>query len=299
MSAAPPVFILGAPRSGTTLLYKVLCLHPEAAYISNWVRRFPGIPAVAAVHRGVRYAPDRQLAAWFGPDSNAYSYGRSRGALERAFPAPVEGEPIFRRCGLGVDEVDSGGARRQPVTIRRAFRQLKRWSGGDVVVSKRIDHNRRVVRLLDEFPDARFVAVVRDGRAVAASLAKVDWWPTFPVWWWHDGSPQAWDRLGRDPWELRARHWVEECRAMEEGLAEVPAEQVLRVRYEEITHDPLTVFEHVANWSGLAPEPAWRDHLARLSFPDRNEAWRRGLDDETVERIDRYQSRLLSTYGYP
>ncbi|MBV9253816.1 MAG: sulfotransferase, partial [Actinobacteria bacterium] len=36
-----PLFLVGAPRSGTSLLYKALCLHPDAAYISNWVNRFP------------------------------------------------------------------------------------------------------------------------------------------------------------------------------------------------------------------------------------------------------------------
>ncbi len=298
MSRQTPLFVLGAPRSGTSLLYKVLCLHPGAAYISNWVRRFPGLAPVAIIHRGIRFAPDRQLAAWFGPDSNAYSYGRSRGLLERAFPSPVEGEPIFRRCGLGLDETDSGD-RRPAVTVRRTFRELQRWSGGRVVISKRIDHNRRVDRLLDEFPDARFVALVRDGRAVAASLAQVDWWPTFPVWWWHDGTPQAWDRLGRDPWELRARHWVEECQAMEQGLAGVPPQQVLRVRYEEITRDPLGVFEQVATWGGLDPMPSWRDRLSRLSYPDRNEDWQRRLDPDTIERIDSYQAGQLATYGYP
>ena len=41
-------FILGPARSGTTLLYKVLCLHPQVAFISNWRSRFAGLPAVAS-----------------------------------------------------------------------------------------------------------------------------------------------------------------------------------------------------------------------------------------------------------
>jgi hypothetical protein len=34
-AAAGPLFLVGVPRSGTTLLYKLLCLHPDVAYISN------------------------------------------------------------------------------------------------------------------------------------------------------------------------------------------------------------------------------------------------------------------------
>jgi len=36
--AAGPLFLVGVPRSGTTLLYKLLCLHPQ----DDLVRRRPG-----------------------------------------------------------------------------------------------------------------------------------------------------------------------------------------------------------------------------------------------------------------
>ena len=52
-----PVFLVGAPRSGTTLLYKALCLHPAVSYISNWHRRVPGVDAVAALNRVPRAGP--------------------------------------------------------------------------------------------------------------------------------------------------------------------------------------------------------------------------------------------------
>lgn len=39
-------FIVGAARSGTSLLYKVLCLHPQTAFISNWLARTPSMPAM-------------------------------------------------------------------------------------------------------------------------------------------------------------------------------------------------------------------------------------------------------------
>ena len=49
--AADPLFLVGVPRSGTTLLYKLLCLHPDAAYISNWMRTAPAVPALALANR--------------------------------------------------------------------------------------------------------------------------------------------------------------------------------------------------------------------------------------------------------
>ena len=43
MDRQPPTFLIGAARSGTSLLYKGLCLHPDAAYFNNYLRRLPRI----------------------------------------------------------------------------------------------------------------------------------------------------------------------------------------------------------------------------------------------------------------
>src|SRR6266542_2501848 len=74
-----PLFIVGAPRSGTSLLYKLLCLHPRAAWISNWGRRAPGQPALAMLNRLAPRLPATRRRAWFGADGgNAYAYSLSR-----------------------------------------------------------------------------------------------------------------------------------------------------------------------------------------------------------------------------
>ena len=71
--------------------------------------------------------------------------------------------------------------------------------------------------LAELFPRARFVSIVRDGRAVACSLSRVHWWPDLTVWW-YGGTPGRWQEEGRDPWELCARHWVRELAVLEQGL---------------------------------------------------------------------------------
>ena len=89
------MFVLGAPRSGTSLLYKLLCLHPDTAWISNWYRRAPGAPVVALLNRLGPRLPATRRRVWFGADAgNAYVYGGRRPLADRLFPMPVEGEPI-------------------------------------------------------------------------------------------------------------------------------------------------------------------------------------------------------------
>jgi Sulfotransferase family len=295
-STSPPVFILGAPRSGTSLLYKVLALHPEAAWISNWMRRAPALPALAVLNRVAAAAPRTRHRVWFGAEgSNAYVYGRRRSVADRLFPQPVEGEPLFERAGVP-EQSDATTATPRQLRLRRSFEVLRRASGGRAVVSKRIGHNTRVPLLRAIFPEARFVAITRDGRAVALSLSRVDWWEDGPVWWYGD-TPRAWAAEGRDPLEMCARHWVEEVGAIEKGLAGVPADQVLRVRYEDLVDAPRTLLAEVTGFAGLGPSTSFQTALDAVRFPNQNTGWEEGLGDHAGRVYDIQQARLRE-HGY-
>ena len=300
MGRLDPLFIVGAPRSGTSLLYKQLCLHAEAAWISNWARRVPGLPALALLNRLAPRLPDARRRTWFGADgANAYVYGRRRQLAERLFPMPVEGEPIYRHCGAGVDP---GAATQAPAgtaeRLRASLEAIGRWSGGRVLVSKRIANNQRIPLLATAFPAARFVNLVRDGRAVAWSLSRVDWWEDDVVWW-YGGTPRRWREEGRDPWELCALHWVRELAAIRAGLAAVPAGRQLELRYEELVQAPVAAAERVAAFAGLPPDPGWSAELTRLRYPaGKIDAWRERLSPEARRRIERIQHDELRRLGH-
>ena len=292
-----PVFILGAPRSGTSLIYKALCLHPGAAYISNWVRRFPGLPALAALNRVGRHFPKLVESSWFERDGNAYVYGSTRSLVRRLFPMPVEGEPVFRRCGIAEDGFDSQSLDEPSISLRHTISRLRRFSGGQVFVSKRIANNRRIPLLVEAFPDARFVNTVRDGRAVAVSLAKVDWWSDSLIWWCGK-TPRQWREDGSDPWELCAREWVENLREIDEGLHAVPPGQILHMTYEELVADPITTLKKLGQFAELPTCAAWEDWLSTLRFPNRNGAWTADLGPDIIQQIESIQREQLIRYGY-
>jgi Sulfotransferase family len=293
-----PLFIVGAPRSGTSLLYKLLCLHPEAAWISNWSRRTPGIAPVAALNRLARRPSSARRLVWFGADAaNAYVYGRRRALWERLYPMPVEGEPVFRRCGIGQGPADQPVEGRQAACLRRTFADLQRWSGGRVLISKRIANNQRIPFLAAAFPAARFLHLIRDGRAVAYSLSRVDWWEDGVVWWYGD-TPRRWRERGGDPWELVATHWVRELASIEEGLGAVASDRQLELRYETLVDDPAVLLQQVARFAALADDPGWRSELDRLRYPNKDEAWRGGLPPEARQRVEAIQRTDLVRLGH-
>jgi hypothetical protein len=85
-----------------------------------------------------------------------------------------------------------------------------------------LDHTPQNIRhtqtLLDLFPEARMIHIVRDGRAVASSLMRVDWGP--------------------NEVQEAAHFWVE---SLAHGFAAellFGPERVMRVRYEDLVQDP-------------------------------------------------------------
>lgn len=295
-----PVFVVGAARSGTSLLFRVLALHRRATWLSNWVQRFPGAPQLAALNAVSRAMPDRRARVWFGSGGdNAYVYGSKRSVADRLFPQPAEAERFYRRAGMpelwGPEVVVPDDT---PERLRQAFEQASRWDTRRVHVAKRIANNRRIPLLAQAFPQARFVEIVRDGRGVAASLAKVDWWADSVVWW-YGGSPASWRAEGRDEWALCARNWVEEVRVVREGLSAVAPEQRLSITYEELVAKPQEVVGRVARFASLDPEDdGFRRALEQVRFPNRNDRWRWEMPDAVLSKVQQVQREDLLRYGY-
>jgi len=292
------VFLVGVPRSGTSLLYKLLCLHPEVAYISNWLQLAPGLPFLSLLNRLAPVFPGTRRAVWFGADgANAYVHGRHRSRRERLFPMPIEGSRLYQR--YGIDYLGPDG-RPDPARLRRlreALAAVRRYSGGHVVVTKYLGNNHHIPELVELFPTARFVNIVRDGRAVAFSLSQVYWWQDTLIWW-YGGTPERWQAEGRDPWELCARHWVQDLAVIDDGLAAVPASRRLQIRYEELIAGPVPTVRRIAAFAGLREDRGWSRELTRLYYPDKNEIWRARLTPSARQQVEAVQHGDLRRLGY-
>jgi len=261
------------------------------------MRRFPGHPSTCVGNRLARRTPSARSGVWFGADSNAYVYAQRRSVWRRLYPMPVEGEPVYAHCGVDSGPGSGPALDDQARALRRAVAGSVRWGGGGHFVNKRIANNRRIELLDRAFPAARFIDLTRDGRAVALSLSRVDWWEGSVVWW-YGGTPKAWRDAGGDPWELCARNWVEEVRAIDAGLRGIAPERVLRLRYEEFVAAPLDTLRCIARFMGLDESPGWSRALEGLRFPNRNEAWRRQLAPDTVHLLEAVQGEELRARGY-
>ena len=259
--------MLGAPRSGTTLLYKLLCLHPDAYWISNYQRRLPALPIAGQSVRIARRCTDARQRMWFGVEGDqAYRYKAKRSMAERAFPVPVEGEPFFGKCGVGGDEASTEVDRsEQIVQLRRRVRALMKHAGGSVFVNKRIGHNRRIPLLVDAFPRACFVHIKRDEHSVARSLPKADWWASFTIPWF-GGQVTDWVANGGSVADLARRHWAEELTDIETGRSFVAPEQWIEIDFDHLAHSPAGKLQQICQLARMSESTEFLDAVAKVTF---------------------------------
>ena len=275
--ARAPLFVVGAPRSGSTLLYQLLVERFDVAYLSNLHCRLYGAPAL--VERAVRRR---------SPPSAAYAsrYGRTEGAR-----APSEclqyWYRFFRRFPQHVPlaEADPSSLR----ALRGSIRSL-----GDAarrpVVFKNLVSSLRLEPLGVALPEALFIVTSRDlldnAQSILATRRAVH--GDYGRWW--SLEPPAVERLRALPPEEQAveqiRHVEAVMRADRERLS---AERFLDVRYEALCDNPrgaLAAVQELAERRGFSLAP-------RREIPERFE--RQGgavtIDPALHERLADYVRR--------
>lgn len=156
---APPVFILGAPRSGTSLFYELLVTRYHFSYFSNLAHRFFKTPSAAT-------ALGRNVVAGYRASYQS-DYGHIAG-----WGAPNEGGWIWQRWLEDGDWVDASGLSGLPVAEMRATLAAHEALLGAPFVNKNVMHSNRVLLLDALFPGCLFIEVRRDAGATARSIIR-------------------------------------------------------------------------------------------------------------------------------
>jgi len=290
-------FVIGPGRSGTTLLYKLLCMHPEVAYISSIENHLPWLSASLTGRVRVNsYA--HKLRYWFLKGGNAYVVKRH--LLQKLIPVPVEGERLYRYHGLPAQpERDQEFGIFAGAALRRVFAQLRKVARKTVFISKRTANNRRLPMLDAAFPTASFINLQRDGRDVAASLSAVGWWDNHPLWWEpNHRTPKQAAALGEDKLRLCARNWVAEAEAIENGFETIEPTRVLALQYEDLLAEPLKEMRRVLDFVGLPSSADYEDAITNLRLAARPSTWQTTWTPEQTSMVNYEQKQQLARQGY-
>ena len=288
------LFVIGTGRCGSTLVQELLARHPQVGFLSNLEDRIPGLPLHAARYGNLLYQ-------WLPPALTR------KGRLRYA---PSEG---YRALAREVSPMVTGSCRdlvagdAMPWVAERFhdfFTRRARAQGQPVFLHKYTGWPRTGF-IREIFPDARFIHVVRDGRAVAASALRTPWWAGhMGPWNWQWGPlPPAyaaeWEASGRSFPVLAAITWKILMDAFADARALVPGDQWLDVRFEDVLAEPRHRFKEMLAFMGLEAHPALDRALDRTGLsPGRQQAYRRDLDPASLALVERSLASHLPAWGY-
>jgi hypothetical protein len=268
---ASPVFVFGTDHSGTTILYRMLAYHPDLAWLSQFSMRTGEIPGRSRRRMADRLDPLLQRLP--------HRWEKEESRLRRVLvPHPGEEASIWRFL---LDEVERDAARVRAHMTRFSWRH-----GGRRVLAKRPAFHRHLDLLREAFPQACFVHVVRDGRAVALSLRSKEVARRAE-------RGREW-LAGGDALEAAASYWVE----VVEHARSTTEIDLLEVRYEELCRDVHAVLRTLLLHIGLAPE-RFPFHRCPTTLQSRNSYWVDAASSRDLAVISGIQARHLRLYGYP
>lgn len=162
----------------------------------------------------------------------------------------------------------------------------------------------RIGFLSELFPEARFVHLMRDGRAVANSLLQVPWWHGWkgPANWRFGPLPAVyeseWLAHGQSFVALAAIEWKLVMEALEDSRAEVADGRLIDVRYEDLCADDERSMRAIINHIGLDWAQELDDALLRFPLKTRNDRWRHDLGTRNAAIVNDVLRHELPRYGY-
>jgi Sulfotransferase family len=283
-----PIFVVGAGRSGSSLFHQMFTEHPHVAWMSTLCDRHP---EHLGRHRALMYGIDLPLIGrlfrrrWESAECYDFWNYFYRGFAQpcrdlRADDATPRVKAILRRALEGL------------VTPRRS-RPLVKITGWP-----------RLGFLHAVFPDAHFIHVYRDGRAVANSLLQVDFWrgwqgPAQWRWGTLDAElQQEWESHGRSFVALAGIQWKILMRAVESARKLIPAGKFMDVRYEDFAKNPIETLRQVAGFCDLGWAGGFEQALSRYEVESANYKWQKDLDPAQQRVLLAVLGEELRKYGY-
>lgn len=288
MKIIKPIIIIGTGRCGSTVFHRLLAKHPNLMWLSAVCERYPDKPewnrrAVAAASSPLL---KRFLGRWIRP-------GEQYGFWERhayGFAEPCR------------DLVRSDVTARVKKQVRAAFEPMLTAKHNRLLV--KITGWSRIGFLNEIFEDAKFIHILRDGRAVASSLLHVDFWRgRMGPHNWRAGllSPEdqaVWEASDRSFATLAALEWKIQMRAIEAARQGLDPKLFFEVKYESFCEQPLDTYRRVLEFAELPRSAEFERQIGAASIKNMSNRWRDDLTPGQQALLDDLLREDLQRYGY-
>lgn len=284
------VFVVGAPRSGTTILLDILSAQPEFGYINQKLAAAPDRLELAGANR--QYDWPLLGDFWF-----------ERRYWKKKLPAPAEGTEFWDHYLPGFKHDDGIPklyaaeelTEKQIQACRDAVEEVHDRQHRDLFLGQYAGPARvRMLRAV--FPEAKFVQLQRDPRSVAIRLsnrlkeehgkafweARAGWKALMP-----EALRQRLDDLPDTPLNfagVMVRWWQMQYR---EELGELPPEDFLSIAYADLLAKPSRTVERTVKYLGLDPAKRLKRYVKYHELQEGNVRMNKDLPDDAAAQLER------------
>ena len=295
---ADPIFILGHWRSGTTFLHELLIRDPAHTFPNTYQCFAPHHFVlteswVAPLTKGLlpsRRPMDNMAAGWARPQEDEFAL------CNLGMPSPYLSMPFPQRGPkhedyLSLEELPQEQRDHWQSALAEFFRRVALRDNRRIVV-KSPAHTARVKALVEMFPKAKFVHIVRDPYEVFASTMNL---------WQSLHEVQRLQHLGDLEW---LEEYVLSCHermysALERDRTLLADDQLIDLHYETLIADPLgqlrRVYEQLELGDFTEVEPSFASHLADVKNYRKNH---HQLDERICTQVRERWSDYFQRYGY-
>lgn len=269
-----PAFVVSNPRSGTTMLHRLLALDEERfTWLKLWQTCMPAVSFYRAVGALVRLdnavgQPGRAVVrrlekAFFGGWDGVHNMGFSAAEEEEAYFVHTWMTPAMGMFYPFLPEIEKLGLLDEaPLDVQRAVMGFHRTSiqrhlfaggTGKTFLSKNVMMSGRLHALRDTYPDARIIQIVRhpyDALPSFCSMFTSPWGVHSPEIEQNSEQSRYWARLG-------TRFYLHTHRT----LAQMPADQRATVRYDDLVADPVGTVLDIYRQLNWEASPAFIERL--------------------------------------
>jgi hypothetical protein len=288
MTITKPIIIVGTGRCGSTVFHRLLATHPQLMWLSGFSLKYPTRPtwnkwAVEAMGNpllrrlfGERIRPGECYRFW-----DTYAYG---------FSEPCR-DLVRTDVTARVKKRVRGAI--QPMLTPARNRFLAKITGWP-----------RIGFLNEIFEDAKFIHIIRDGRAVANSLLHVSFWRG---WYgpqgWRAGLLSAedqatWESYDRSFVALAGLEWRIQMRAIDAAREKLDPKLFYEVKYEDFCRQPLETYRQVLEFAELPESAELERQVKAASIESTSNRWRDDLTPGQQAILDDLLREDLRRYGY-
>ena len=283
-----PILIMGAPGSGTTLLYQTLCSHRDVAYTTRNMLRTGIVAPRQRLWRYSRFLGERRKALFIL--QNLFH-------RDPASNLPV-GDALWIKYFVDYSYMtENNYSEEMAAYFRKKILTVQNLWGRPRFVEKTLLNCFRVRLLNSIFPDAKFIHIIRDGRAVAFSILN-------KIKIAGDSNPLFYvgfkDILG-DKYQLERSElynyglaWSEFVRKAREASA-VAQGRYYEMRYENLVREPYKELRKIIDFCELDWYGEFKEKIPPTQ--NMNEKWKQKASKEQHTELQESTFNLRQTLG--